>query len=50
MTAVRATPAEVAALMPGDDIIAAPVVVMDRGFSLPVPAEQLGKGLRERLG
>lgn len=49
--AVRPRPHEVAAAVAGDDLIAAPDVVMDRGFDLPAPPAavwpwivQLGKG------
>ncbi|MEP6650520.1 MAG: hypothetical protein ABJA74_11515 [Lapillicoccus sp.] len=48
--AVRPTPAEVAAPLPGDDVVPDADVVMDRGFSVEAPAEdvwpwlvQLGK-------
>jgi hypothetical protein len=51
VTTVRATPAEVAATMPGDDLVPAADVVMDRAFSLSAPPQrcwpwfvQLGKG------
>lgn len=38
--AVRPTPAEVARAMPGDGVLAAPDVVMDRAFDLPAaPAD-----------
>lgn len=39
--AVRATPSEVAAPMPGDDLIRAPDVVMDRAFDLPAPPAEV---------
>lgn len=48
---VAATPAEVAAALPGDDVVARPDAVMDRAFTLPAPPAvvwpwfvQLGKG------
>ncbi|MGD9959840.1 hypothetical protein [Nocardioides sp.] len=50
MTRVRPTAEEVAAHLPGDDLIHRPDVVMDRAFTLPAPPEsvwpwlvQLGK-------
>ncbi|MBY5163234.1 hypothetical protein, partial [Salsipaludibacter albus] len=48
---VRPTAAQVAATLPGDELVARPDVVMDRAFDLPGPPEaawpwfnQLGKG------
>ena len=38
--AVSATPDEVAAARPGDEVVPRADVVMDRGFDLPVPPEQ----------
>jgi hypothetical protein len=38
--AVSATPAEVAAARPGDEVVPRADVVMDRGFDLPAPPEQ----------
>lgn len=38
--AVSATPAEVSAARPGDEVVPRADVVMDRGFDLPVPPEQ----------
>ncbi|HEY1488232.1 MAG TPA: hypothetical protein VGF84_19145 [Micromonosporaceae bacterium] len=51
MTRIEPTSAEVAAVLPGDDIVPRADVVMDRAFTLPVRPEQawpwfvqLGKG------
>jgi hypothetical protein len=50
MSRVSPTPREVAAPLPGDDLVPHPMVVMDRAFMLPAPPEavwpwlvQLGK-------
>jgi hypothetical protein len=37
LAAVAATAAERSARLPGDDIVACPRIVMDRGFGLPAP-------------